>query len=102
MSENRCECGGLRHKHDIERIAALEAKLADYEVAADEIAAFGEALSMRARLEAMEQLRAAAIRFVQDIRASYPEGLETLESVAPYIHALEDALAAAQQEQEDE
>ena len=28
MSENRCQCGGLRHKHDIERIAALESSLA--------------------------------------------------------------------------
>ena len=28
MSENRCQCGGLRHKHDIEKIAALESSLA--------------------------------------------------------------------------
>ena len=28
MSENRCPCGGLRHKHDIEKIAALESSLA--------------------------------------------------------------------------
>jgi hypothetical protein len=27
---NRCHCGGLRHKHDIERIAQLEADLAGY------------------------------------------------------------------------
>ena len=28
MSENRCQCGGLRHKHDIERVSVLESSIA--------------------------------------------------------------------------
>ena len=47
MSENRCQCGGLRHKHDIEKIAALESSLAqaqaDVEALTTMVAAYNAA-----------------------------------------------------------
>ena len=60
MRENRYECGGLRHKHDIERIVDLEA-----------------------RLEAMERIVSAAKDLVYEaqVRPQYvSEGIDILRA----------------------
>lgn len=52
---------------------------------------------LRKRLEAAEGLRLAAQAFVDDVNKCYPEGLEALDGVRPYVEALIAALAAGEE-----
>jgi len=61
MSENRCQCGGLRHKHDIERVGVLESSLAqaqaDMEALQDGLAQYESVRNLLDELQQEAQTR---------------------------------------------